>query len=237
MDIDFDKLIHLQELDAEITHLSHFLERVPHQIENIAKKKEEIFQIVTQAKEKLSQNQKKRRDLESEVKAIREKTTKYNLQLNEVKTNIEYKSLLKEIEEAKQRISEMEDEILNEMLSADDIEEEIRSANQKYSEAEKELSNEKNILQQKQKESEANKDKLNKEKEELMAKIPDDLIRLYLRIFSSKNGIALSPVAGEFCSLCHMRVRPQVLNELKGNENIILCENCGRILYWLAQKA
>ena len=237
MDIDFDKLIHLQELDAIITHLSHFLESVPHQIENITKKKEGVFQIVTQAKEKLAQNQKKRRDLESEVKSIREKTTKYNLQLNEVKTNIEYKSLLKEIEESKQRISEREDEILNEMLSADDIEEEIRSANQKYNETEKELSKEKSILQQKQKESEAKRVKLNKEKEELMAKIPDDLIRLYLIIFSSKNGIALSPVTGEFCSLCHMRVRPQVLNELKGNENIILCENCGRILYWLAQKA
>lgn len=237
MDIDFDKLIHLQELDAEITHLSHFLESVPHQIENITKKKEEVFRIVTQAKEKLAQNQKKRRDLEAEVKVIREKTTKYNLQLNEVKTNIEYKSLLKEIEEAKQRTNEMEDEILNEMLNADDIEEEIRSANQKYNEAEKELSKEKNNLEQKQKDSEAKRDTLNKEKEELMAKIPDELIRLYLRIFSSKNGMALSPVTGEFCSLCHMRVRPQVLNELKGNESIILCENCGRILYWQAQKA
>lgn len=237
MDIEFDKLIHLQELDAAITHLSHFLENVPHQIEDITQKKEEVFQIVTQAKEKLAQNQKKRRDLEVEVKAIREKIAKYNLQLNEVKTNIEYKSLLKEIEEAKQRIAEMEDKILNEMLSADEIEEEIRSANQKYNEAEKELSKEKNILQQKQKASEAKKDKMNKEKEELMAKIPDDLIHLYLKIFSSKHGIALSPVTGEFCSLCHMRVRPQVLNELKGNENIILCENCGRILYFLAQKA
>jgi len=237
VDIEFDKLIHLQELDAEIIHLSNFLESIPHQIESITKKKEGALRIVTQAKEKLAQNQKKRRDLEAEVKDIREKTTKYNLQLNAVKTNIEYKSLLKEIEEAKQRINEMEDEILNEMLSADEIEEEIRSANQKYKEAEKELSKEKNILQQKQKESETKKDKLNKEKEELMAKIPDDLIRLYIKIFSSKNGIALSPVTGEFCSLCHMRVRPQVLNELKGNENIILCENCGRILYWLAQKA
>jgi predicted nucleic acid-binding Zn-ribbon protein len=29
-----------------------------------------------------------------------------------------------------------------------------------------------------------------------------------------------------------MRVRPQVLNELKEARKVILCENCGRILYW-----
>ena len=57
-------------------------------------------------------------------------------------------------------------------------------------------------------------------------------MNLYKTIFKKKNGISLSPVTGDFCSMCHMRVRPQVLNELKERNKIILCENCGRILYW-----
>jgi len=32
--------------------------------------------------------------------------------------------------------------------------------------------------------------------------------------------------------MCHMRVRPQMLNEIRDKVNVILCENCGRILYW-----
>ena len=176
------------------------------------------------------------RDLEAEVKDIKTKISKFNLQLNDVKTNIEYKSLLKEIDEAQKRVSELEDEIINEMLAADDIEEEIKEANQKYSEAEKKFSKEKEILQQKQKKSEAKKKELTEKKEKLMTSIPDDQIRLYLKIFKSKNGTALSPITDEFCSLCHMRVRPQVLNELRGNEKLILCENCGRILYWPDKK-
>ena len=236
MDTTFNKLIQLQKLDTEITSTSLFLEDIPRQIEDIDKKKEQSYLIITQAKEKIAQNQKKRRDMETEVKDIKAKTSKLNLQLNDVKTNIEYKSFLKEIDGAQQKVSELEDEIINEMLAADDIEEEIKEANQKYSEAEKIFSKEKEILQQKQKKSDAKKKELTEKKEKLMTSIPDDQIRLYLKILNSKHGIALSPITDEFCSLCHMRVRPQVLNELKGNEKLILCENCGRILYWPDKK-
>ncbi|OQX53470.1 MAG: hypothetical protein B5M54_06840 [Candidatus Aminicenantes bacterium 4484_214] len=55
---------------------------------------------------------------------------------------------------------------------------------------------------------------------------------MYHKIAAKRQGIALSPVHDEFCSLCHMRIRPQVINELKAGQTIILCENCGRILYW-----
>jgi len=236
VDIEFEKLIQLQKLDAEINSTSLFLENIPRQIEDINKKKEKSFLVITQAKEKMAQNQKKRRDLEAEVNDIKTKISRFNLQLNDVKTNIEYKSLLKEIEEAQQKVSDLEDEIINEMLAADEIEEEIKESDQKHNKVEEEFSKEKEILQQKQNESEDRKKELTKEKEELMTHIPDDRICLYLEIFNSKNGVVLSPVTGEFCSLCHMRVRPQVLNELKGNEKLILCENCGRILYWPEKK-
>jgi len=46
------------------------------------------------------------------------------------------------------------------------------------------------------------------------------------------RGVALSPIKDDdFCSLCQMRVRPQMLNELMEMKQVILCEACGRILY------
>ncbi len=231
MAIEFEKLISLQKLDKEITDVSLFLENIPSKIEEINKKIETSSQIVTLAKEKMTQNQKKRRDLEAAAKDIKEQISKYNRQLNEVKTNREYSILLKEIEEAKQKDNDMEEEIISEMLSADEIEDEIKTASQKYSEAEEKFSKEKDVLQQEKKKFEAKRDKLNQKKEKLVPKIPSDQVSLYLKIYKRNNGIALSPVKEEFCSLCHLRIRPQVINELKGKEKIILCENCGRILY------
>ena len=231
MDIEFEKLINLQKFDKEITDVSLFLENIPSKIEEINKKIETSSQIVTLAKEKMAQNQKKRRELEVEVKDIKEQISKYNRQLNEVKTNREYSILLKEIEEAKQKDNDMEEEIISEMLSADEIEDEIETASQKHSEAEEKFSKEKDVLQQEKKKFEAKRDKLNQKREKLVPKIPSDQANLYLKIYKRNSGIALSPVKEDFCSLCHLRIRPQVINELKGKEKIILCENCGRILY------
>ena len=233
MDIEFNNLIQLQKLDKEIMNTSLFLKNVPSQIDEINKKIESSSQIISQAKEKMVQNQKKRRDLEAEVKDIKEKKSKYNLQLNDIKTNIEYSSLLKEIKEAQQKVDALEEEIISEMLAADEIENEIKTAKQKHIEVEQKLSSERDTLQQKKKESEAKKKELTQEKEELMPKIPVEQTGIYLKIFKKNNGISLSPVKDDFCSMCHMRIRPQMLNELKGKEKLILCENCDRILYIL----
>jgi predicted nucleic acid-binding Zn-ribbon protein len=235
-DVDLDNLIHLQNLDKKMADISLSLDNIPSQIEKINEKIENNSKIVAQAKEKMVQNQKKRRDLETEVKDIKVRISKYNLQLNEVKTNKEYSSLLKEIEEAKKKVDGLEEKIITEMLAADQIEEEIKTADKKYKEGQERFLKEKNALQQKRNELEEKRKKLIQEKDELLPKIPAEQVSLYLKISPKKNGVALSPVFDDFCSMCHVRIRPQVLNELKGQEKVIVCENCGRILYWLKKE-
>ena len=46
------------------------------------------------------------------------------------------------------------------------------------------------------------------------------------------GGTAMSRISDDFCSLCMMRVRPQLLDEIIAAKAIITCEACGRILYW-----
>jgi predicted nucleic acid-binding Zn-ribbon protein len=177
-------------------------------------------------------NQKKRRNLETELQDTKEKIEKYKRQLNDVKTNKEYSSLLKEIEEANAKIDSLEEEIIGEMLSADDIEKEIKAASKKAEEVQAELFRKKDaIFQEKNKAEEKLKD-IESEKEQLLPKIPSDQMKLYKQISRTKNGIVLSPVTEEFCTMCHMRVRPQMVNELIAGTQIITCENCGRILYY-----
>jgi len=233
VETEFDNLIKLQKLDIEIRNTSVLLDDIPRQIRDIDKKAEESLQIVQETKDNFARNQKKRRDLESELQDIKEKIEKYKRQLNEVKTNKEYSSLLKEIEETNQRIDALEEQIIGEMLSADDIEKEIKAASEKSNEVQAELSQKKEeILQEKHKAEEKLND-LHAKREELLPKIPSDQLALYDQIAKTKNGIVLSPVTEEFCSMCHMRVRPQMVNELIAGTQIITCENCGRILYYV----
>lgn len=232
VDVEFEKLIQLQELDNSIRQLSAELADIPRLIDQVEKKIKADSDLVLKAKEKLSQNQKKRRDLEAEVKDLKALVSKFKRQLNEVKTNKEYTSLLKEIQDTQAKIDSLEEEIIKELLVADEIEEEIRTATMKQKNEEEHLKQEIAALNQRKKELEEQKSQLAKQKEELIPTIPKAQLQLYLNIAKKRGGIALSKVVDEFCSMCQLRIRPQMLNEIRDRSKIHLCESCGRILYF-----
>jgi len=39
------------------------------------------------------------------------------------------------------------------------------------------------------------------------------------------------------CTVCHVRMRPQMFNEVRRNEAVVQCENCQRILYYVPAPA
>ncbi len=235
MEIDFDLIIDLQRLDTEIHNASLVLEGIPRLVQDVDKKIQAASKLVADAKDKMAHNQKKRRDLENEVKDMKVQIGKYKRQLNEVKSNKEYTALLREIEETQHKVDTLEEAIIAEMLAADDVEEEIKAALHRQGVEEDSLKKEKLVLDEKMKQTEARFAALGKEREALLPRIPREQLKLYEAIYQKKGGSALSPVTGDFCAMCHMRVRPQMLNEIRDKVKVILCENCGRILYWTAK--
>jgi predicted nucleic acid-binding Zn-ribbon protein len=235
VDIDFDLIIELQRLDSELREASLVLEGIPRLVQDVDKRIQATTKLVADAKDKMAHNQKKRRDLENDVKDMKGQIGKYKRQLNEVKTNKEYTALLHEIEETQHKIDTLEEAIIAEMLAADDVEEEIKAALHRQGAEEDVLKKEKIVLDEKMKETEARFAALSKEREALLPRVPREQLRLYEAIYQKKGGTALSPVTGDFCAMCHMRVRPQMLNEIRDKTKVILCEACGRILYWTAK--
>ena len=65
---------------------------------------------------------------------------------------------------------------------------------------------------------------------ELRTRIPPSILGHYDRLVArGKKGVAA--VHGQVCSGCHMRVPLGVVNTLRQERDIQLCENCGRYLY------
>jgi len=218
-------------MDSEIHATTQVLEAIPRLVQDIDKRIQAGSKAVAEAKEKIAQNQKRRRDLEGEVKDLKVQIGKYKRQLNEVKTNKEYTSFLKEIEDAQHKVDDLEEAIIAEMLAADDLEDEVKSAGLKQGQDEADLRKERQALEEKGLEMEKKKARLLEERAALLPGIAPEQIRLYEAIFLKKGGVALSPVKDDFCATCHMRIRPQMLNEIRDRTKVILCENCGRILY------
>jgi uncharacterized protein len=232
VEIAFDQLIQLQRVDAERQAISSLLDAIPAKIETIDQAIKSASDIVGQAKDKLTTNQKKRRDLEGEIKTIKEHLAKFKRQLNDVKTNKEYTALLKEIGEAQHKADKIEEDILNEMIFADDIEKEIKTANARKTEEERRLQKEKGAILAERAQMDERLAALSREREALRPQIPPDQLRLYDRVAHKMKGVAMSPVTDDFCSLCQLRIRPQMLNDIMEMNKVITCEACSRILYY-----
>jgi len=74
-------------------------------------------------------------------------------------------------------------------------------------------------------------DEARRHRDELANNIEPDLRRRYETIFTKRRGLAVVEVRGGTCQGCHMRVAPQLFNEIQRNQRVIVCPNCHRILY------
>ena len=72
--------------------------------------------------------------------------------------------------------------------------------------------------------------KLN-ERENLSQNIDSKLLEVYERIRKGKGGIAIVKIEDGTCGACYMTIRPQLLIEVKDNDNFVQCESCSRILH------
>ena len=55
--------------------------------------------------------------------------------------------------------------------------------------------------------------------------------RLFEHVSKQRKGLAVAEARDGSCSVCHVRMRPQMYNEVRRGENLIQCESCLRILY------
>jgi predicted nucleic acid-binding Zn-ribbon protein len=224
-------LIQLQNIDKEIYDLRKVLEEKPRQIEEIKKAFQEKEKVFKDLEEKVKQKKIKLKEMELELKTKEESVKKMQIQLFQVKTNKEYASLQKEIEDLKADNSLLEEEIIKGLEEIDSLD--------------KELNKEKNLLEEERKKMEGEIARVEKEIAELKekikglensrgeftSKIDPPLLARYERLLVNKNGRALAQIIKDSCSGCNMGLPPQVINEVTLGEKIVTCENCMRILY------
>ena len=56
-------------------------------------------------------------------------------------------------------------------------------------------------------------------------------------VFALPDDIAVAEARDGLCVVCHVRLRPQVFNEVRRNDGIVQCDSCTRILYYVPPAA
>ncbi len=226
-----DVLKRVQSLKNKIKELEASQER---REQDVQKKKVQIEKEKALADEKQEEKVAVQKDIdrkELDLKTNEGEITKYNVQLNSIKTNKEYSALTTEIGSKKADMSILEDEILDTMSR-------LEIANQGLEKAKENLRNEEqglkdliNSVDAEKKETDVEIEKLEGEQKKYIDLLDEHSLNSYNRLSNIKGGKAIVPVIGNVCGGCSMNITTQTLNELMGSKDLVFCRSCSRILY------
>src|SRR5215467_7212758 len=231
MNSDLKQLIRLQEIDLSIQELRARIDRFPGISKALNEKLRSAQAGVAVAQDKAKSNQGTRKKLEGEITAAESKISKYRDQMMAVKTNEEYRALQHEIEHAQTAIRKIEDDILTLMMEAESAQSEIKTAEVRLKEDQQKVDRERKQLTEVNQRDLSALESYLKERKEIEASISADLVPRYERVRKARGGIAVAAARNEVCEICQVRIRPQVFQEIRRNDQIIACDACQRILY------
>ena len=235
MNPDLDRLIRLQHLETTADEARRKIADHPGRVQVLDARLQAARDAVAAAKGRLAAVQDKRRAEEKEVATVQTRLSKYKDQLLEVKTNREYTAMLHEIETAQNDIRGREDRILEAMMAADDLNAEIKKADAELKVAEKEVSAARAHLDAEMATLQADIERTGSERQELVVQIDRGVLSIFEQTAKGRKGVAVAEARNGLCTICHVRLRPQVFNEIRKNESIIQCDSCRRILYFVGE--
>jgi hypothetical protein len=229
---DLKAVIELQQIDQRIAELTAQIDSLPTQMQTLEAQLNEFIHTSEERKQRLAANQKERRELEAEIQSITTRISKHKDQLYEVKTNEQYRAMLKEIEGEEAKIRKIEDQLLEEMIEAEQLEKHIHDAAARLDGEKARVAGEVKQLQALRQTDVEERERLETQRQTDAAGLSAGVLDLYERM-RARRGQAVAEVREDFCTACNVRLRPQLFNEVRGNQALLTCENCNRILYYV----
>ncbi len=229
---DLQHLIRLQQLDSEIDSARRRIAEIPSLQQALEARLSDQEAALAAVKERLADSQTARREIEKEVAAIQSRLSKYKDQLMEVKTNKEYQAMQKEIATAEEAVGSHEDRILERMEEADVLARQLKAAEGELARQRAEIAAERARLDEERGAMDRLAEKTATERADVAGKLSPQALNLFEHVARQRKGLAVAEARNGHCMVCHVRLRPQVFNEVRRNEALIQCDSCLRILYF-----
>jgi predicted nucleic acid-binding Zn-ribbon protein len=189
------------------------------------------------ARARLQESQTARRALEADVAAVDARLSRFDDHKAVVKTNQEYTALLHEIATAKSEKDGIEERILVFMEDADRLGAELKAADARLAQVKREGDQARATLGTERIALEAELARLSAQRADQQAKTEPRALATYEQLLKGRRGVAVAQMVGETCMACHVRLRPHVTQLIRRNEELVQCESCQRILYYLPPPA
>jgi predicted nucleic acid-binding Zn-ribbon protein len=228
---DLQHLIRLQQLDNDIEAARRRIAEIPGVQAALASRLEQATAAVESVKARLAESQAQRKKIEAEVAAIQTRLSKYKGQLLELKTNKEYQTMQHEIAMAETAIRTHEDHVLERMEEAENLSRDLKTAEAELKRQQGEIAAERKTLETEAGTLQKTTEETSSGRAAIARQLSPEALRLFEHVSRQRKGLAVAEARDGICTVCHVRLRPQVYNEVRRGENLIQCESCLRILY------
>ena len=231
---DLERLIQLQHLETTIADARTAIAQHPQKLAALDTRLGEAKAAVESVKEQQKTNHDRRRELEKDVALYQGRLTKFKDQLMAVKTNREYQAMQHEIATAQGDLGSVEEKVLERMLEADDLTAASKGAEATLAAQSREIELEKKALNQELTSTETALKESTEARATLVKALEPRLVALFEQVAKVRKGVAVcSATRDGLCSVCHVRVRPSVFQQIRHNDSIVQCDSCQRVLYWI----
>ncbi|MBN2383997.1 hypothetical protein JXQ70_14060 [bacterium] len=224
----------LQSIDLQIGECETRLAQIPPEIERLEQKVNDRAKVLENKANELEEQRKMQRKLDNDLQDNEEKLVKFNTQLNQIKSNDDYRAMLKQIETIKYQNSEIESAILETYEEIDALKKEQVELKKALESFRTEIQQAIDLLRSEDKQVRDKCTELVEEQQSVRKEIDPPVLSHYDKLISSKLSPALVPILNERCGGCHMVIRPKILIDIRRNDTINYCENCTRYLFWKA---
>jgi uncharacterized protein len=234
---DLEHVITLQRLDSAAQEAQRRLAEEPERGRALDARLEAARRRLASAKERLAESQNARRAVEKDVAVHQGRLSKFREQAMAVKTNQEYHAVQKEIGFAQTEIKVLEDRILERMLEADELTAAVKRADAELAAELKAVEADRKAMVAETAELRASLERITGERAAAVRAIDPQVLKTFEVVAKRRNGVAVAEARDGICTICHVRLRPQVFNTVRRNETITQCDSCQRILFFVPTAA
>jgi predicted nucleic acid-binding Zn-ribbon protein len=226
-------LIALQQIDTAADTARRRLAELPAAEQAIERTVAQSSAAVDAAKATLAENLAARRALEKDVAGVDSRLARFDDHKAAVKTNQEYTALLHEISTAKGEKDQIEDKILSLLETADSLSAAVKQAEGELADAKKAGDAAKATLHTERTALNTEVGRLTSERAAQAKTVEPRALATYDQLIKNRRGQAVAEMRGGHCLACHVRLRPPVEQHVRRNEDLVQCDSCQRLLYFV----
>lgn len=234
MNLELEQLIALQKADLKLRNVQAELDAIPQRRAEIEKEFDQRAFEFRAVETRRDEARAIRARLEAEIAENRTRVERAERNLMASQNQKDYEAAIREIDAARKHISQLETQVLEMMETIEQSEKELETREPEVNKLRTELDEKMAAFESQAKTQIAELEAARRKREELIKTLPRQTSALYNRISTRiRDGVAVAEARNNSCTACHISLRPQVMAQIRRGDEIILCDNCNRILYYV----